>query len=187
MACEPRIMARLFSCRRALCTVLCDTMSFADRFRAHARQGMSFIVCGVLGAAIEFSILRVLVGQYGVSPLLSYIPSAGIPAFFVFIFNKFVTFRVHGGAARQSWRFVAVYSATFCFNYLLSSSLFLLGERLLPGSILLPALPAFTTVHIAYLAKAVAIGVTAIINYALSHAFIFRRPLVPDAGDIVPL
>lgn len=162
-------------------------MSFTDRFRAHARQGLSFIVCGALGAAIEFSILRVLVGQYGVSPLLSYIPSAGIPALFVFFFNKFVTFRVHGGAARQSWRFIAVYSATFCFNYALSSSLFLLGQYMLLRGFLTSFSLSLTVVHLAYLAKALAIGITAVINYVLSHAFIFRRPLVPDVGDIVPL
>lgn len=159
-------------------------LAIRRRLRSHARQGASFIACGLVGAAIEFTILRILVGHYGVSPFLAYLPSAGIPAAFVFLFNKFITFRAPGGAAQQSGRFVLVYTVTFFFNYALSSTLYFLGERWLLGTTILLF---FSAPRIAYLAKACAIGMTAVINYVLSHTFIFRRPLIPDAADVVVL
>ena len=164
---------------------LASMAALSPRSPSHARQGASFAVCGALGALIEFTILRILIGHYDISPVIAYIPSAAVPAVFVFFFNKFVTFGARGGAIGQSGRFIVVYASTFCFNYALSSTLFLFGSTVFAGLVLGPVV--LTTDRVAYLAKAAAIGVTAVINYLLSHLFIYKRPLVPEAATIVSL
>jgi putative flippase GtrA len=140
--------------------------------RLHATQGMKFITCGLIGATIEFSILKLLIGHYGISPFIVYIPSALIPAVFVFFFNKYITFRSIGRTASQTKRFLMVYVVAFCANYALSSFLYSVGSILFLGDEYLGVI--LTDARVAYLAKALAIGVTAVFNYALSHMFIFR-------------
>jgi len=154
-----------------------------ERFRLHASQGMKFITCGLLGAVIEFSILRVLIGSYQITPFIAYIPSALIPATFVFFFNKYVTFRAVGRTSSQTRRFILVYVVAFCTNYLLSSGLYSVGNTSFADDIVLGVL--LTSPRIAYLAKAMAIGITAVSNYFFSHYFIFRQePEVALEADL---
>lgn len=142
--------------------------------RLHCSQALRFITCGLLGAGMEFLILRVLVGHYGISPFAAYIPSALIPCIFVFYFNRYVTFRGGtGNTVRQTRRFLLVYSCAFTLNYCLSSLLYAWGVRLCNGAEIGPVV--LTIPRIAYGAKALAIGVTAVLNYWLSHSFIFRK------------
>jgi putative flippase GtrA len=145
----------------------------SERMRLHASQGMKFITCGLLGAVMEFSILKVLVGHYQVTPFIAYLPSALIPATFVFFFNKHVTFRASGRTAEQTKRFVMVYVVAFCTNYLLSSLLYSAGSSLVTGQVISGI--ELTDARVAYLAKAMAIGITAVFNYCFSHFFIFRK------------
>lgn len=143
---------------------------------------MKFSVCGLIGAAIEFSILYVLVKRLGVTPVVAYIFSGGIPAVFVFLFNRHVTFRVSDGSSRrQSKRFILIYASTFVLNYCLSSSFYLFGLHVvLPLPI--AHIEGLTPVSLAYVAKVLAIGITAIVNYSFSYFFIFRRePVPPEA------
>lgn len=144
-----------------------------DHVRLHASQGLKFIACGMIGAVMEFSILKILVGHYQVSPFVAYIPSALIPAVFVFFFNRHVTFRAEGRASHQSKRFLMVYIVAFCVNYFLSSFLYTLGSSYVAGQSFVGIL--LTDARVAYLAKALAIGTTAIFNYCFSHFFIFRK------------
>lgn len=144
-----------------------------EHFRLHVSQGMKFITCGLLGAVMEFSILWVLVGHYQITPFLAYLPSALIPVTFVFFFNKYVTFRAHGRTASQTRRFVVVYVVAFCTNYLLSSTLYSFGDAMFAGQVYMGI--ELTNPRIAYLAKAMAIGITAVFNYCFSHFFIFRK------------
>lgn len=123
---------------------------------------------------MEFSILKILVGHYEVSPFLAYIPSALVPAVFVFFFNRHVTFRSAGKASHQSKRFLMVYVVAFCANYFLSSFLYTVGSRYVVDQTFVRGI-VLTDARIAYLAKAMAIGVTAVFNYSLSHFFIFRK------------
>ncbi len=139
----------------------------------HVSQGAKFITCGLIGAAMEFSILKVLVGHYSVTPFLAYIPSALIPATFVFFFNKHVTFRAVGQTSAQTKRFVLVYVVSFAVNYLLSSALYSLGSSMFTDHVVIGI--TLTDSRIAYLAKALAIGITAVFNYCFSHFFIFRQ------------
>ncbi len=150
-----------------------------SHLRRHFKQGFRFAVCGVIGAAIEFFVLYVLVSRLALTPVIAYIFSGGIPAVFVFLFNRHVTFRVSDGSSkRQSKRFILVYVSTFALNYCLSSSFYLLGLH-----VLLP-LPiaqtyALTSLSVAYGAKVMAIAVTAVVNYSFSHLFIFKREPMP--------
>lgn len=138
------------------------------------KQVAKFSISGVLGAAIEFSVIYFLIGRLGWSAYVVYVPSALIPAFFVFFFNKHVTFGAkQGDTASQSGRFLMVYASTFCLNYVLSSSFYLLGDRIFLDSIFGGI--TITEVHIAYAAKVCAIGIVAVVNYVLSHTFIFKN------------
>ena len=124
-------------------------------------QGMKFIVAGLSGASIDFGVSGFLVEVFGVHPSVAYIPSGLAAVTFVFIFNKFVTFRSHGHAADQTLRFIVVYSIAFALNYLVALGLFWLGIHYM-------------------LAKAIAIGLIAFLNYVLSHGFIFRKSEAVD-------
>lgn len=148
------------------------------RLRLHIQQASKFIFCGLTGAAIEFSILKVIVGHYGVSPFVAFVPSSLIPATFVFFFNKYVTFRVGGETtSRQTKRFITVYATALVINYMLSSSFYALGMKTIFGGAALGI--ELNRVRVAYIAKAVAIGITAIYNYCFSHWFIFKKEEVP--------
>ncbi len=144
-----------------------------DHVRLHASQGMKFIMCGLIGATMEFSIIKVLVGTYHLSPYFVYLPSALIPATFVFFFNKNVTFKASGHTSAQTRRFLMVYIVAFIVNYILSSTFFTFGDQLLTGQAIVGVL--LTQQRIAYLAKALAIGVTSVFNYGFSHFFIFKK------------
>ncbi len=148
--------------------------------RLHLRQVTKFIVCGLLGATFEFSILYVLVGRYAMTPVIAYIFSGGLPSIFVFLFNRHVTFgATKGSSHRQTRRFLIVYTFTFFLNYVLSSALYLLGLHIvLP----LPIAQMYgaTPLDVTYAAKVIAIAITAVINYSFSHFFIFRS----DGGPI---
>ncbi|MDD5055192.1 MAG: GtrA family protein [Candidatus Peribacteraceae bacterium] len=154
------------------------------KLNQHLKQVAKFSVSGVLGAIIEFSVIYVLIGRLGWSAYVVYIPSALIPAFFVFFFNKYVTFGAsEGKTASQSGRFLLVYASTFCLNYLLSSSFYLAGDRLILDSVIGGI--AITEVHIAYGAKFCAIGIVAVVNYVLSHTFIFKNtPVEAEVAGI---
>ena len=133
---------------------------------------------------MEFLIIYVLVGLWHVTPVISYIFSGGIPAVFVFLFNRHVTFRVGSGSSKkQSRRFIIVYTLTFVLNYCLSSSFYLLGLHLI---LPLPVAAAYgiTPLDVTYVAKVGAIAITAVVNYTFSHLFIFRKEPVPMEAQL---
>jgi putative flippase GtrA len=147
----------------------------------HIKQIAKFSVSGVLGAVIEFTVIYLLVGRLGWSAYVVYIPSALIPAFFVFFFNKYVTFgATEGDTASQSGRFLMVYASTFCLNYVLSSSFYLAGDRVFLDTVIGGI--TLSEIHIAYAAKICAIGIVAVVNYILSHTFIFKN--VPVEAEV---
>ena len=156
----------------------------SPRVRLHVRQMSRFILCGLLGAVMEFTLIYVLVGRFLITPVVAYIFTGGIPSVFVFLFNRHVTFGAAGGSTqKQTKRFIAVYIMTFTLNYFLSTSLYLFGLH-----VVLPLLQddALTSLHITYAAKVIAIAVTAVLNYSFSHFFIFKGD-VSSADIPVPL
>jgi putative flippase GtrA len=87
--------------------------------------------------------------------------------------------------AHQTTRFIAVYGLAFMLNYGLSSGFYTLGFHAFMGSVVFGV--SIQRQHVAYLAKALAIGCTAVWNYFFSHYFIFRRHPVPIAADAAGL
>jgi len=147
-----------------------------DKARLHLSQAVKFITCGLIGAVMEFTIIGILVGTYHFSPYLVYIPSALIPATFVFLFNKNVTFKASGQTAAQTRRFLMVYVVAFIINYLLSSTFYTFGSVLLDGHTIMGMF--IDDQRLAFGAKALAIGMTAVFNYSFSHFFIFKKSAV---------
>ena len=130
-------------------------------FKTHLRQGIRFVISGLSGAAIELGTTALLVEFAGFPPPLAYFPAGLLSVTFVFFFNRTITFRAGDPRhlKKQTMRFVLVYSLAFAANYLFTVGLYSLGVQYL-------------------LAKVIAIGVIAIINYFLSHGFIFKKETV---------
>ncbi len=142
-------------------------------FQIHYRQIIRFVICGLLGAVMDFSVLYILTDWYSISPIIAYIFSSGIPSIFVFLFNKYITFGASDGNSNtQSKRFIIVYTLTFILNYLLSSLFYFLGLAYLVS--LHVGSYSITEVEVTYLARVIAIAITAVINYLSSHHFIFK-------------
>lgn len=126
------------------------------RLRRHADQIWRFLICGGTGFVLDMSSLALFVEVAGIDARIAVVLSSCIGALFVFLANKFFTFRNREPAGRQFLRFVVVYGVSIVFNALISNLLLWLGVQYL-------------------LAKMIAIGIGIIWNYALSHGFIFRR------------
>jgi dolichol-phosphate mannosyltransferase len=127
----------------------------SKNFYLHAVQASKFIVCGASGAAIDLGSLYLFVEKVGMNPNIAFVPSTMIAATFVFLFNKYITFGRHEHSfMRQLWRFLAVYTAALLLNVSLAIALHWMGLYYIG-------------------AKAIAIGIVAVMNYVLSHSFIF--------------
>ena len=121
----------------------------------HVSQGLRFMVCGGLGATVDFSLLYLLVQVLGLTPYLGYIGSTSVALVVVFFTNKYFTFRNREPRHREQFlRFLLVYGVGFLFNVGIASFLY------------------WSDVHY-MIAKAVAIAIVAFWNYALSHGFVF--------------
>lgn len=114
------------------------------------------MVCGGLGASVDFSLLFLLVQLLGVSPYIGYIGSTSVALVVVFFMNKYFTFRNHEHGREQFVKFLLVYGVGFLFNVGIASFLF------------------WSSLHY-MLAKVCAIALVAFWNYALSHGFVFKR------------
>jgi|GEM_PF-148853 len=127
----------------------------SKNFYLHAIQASKFILCGFCGAMIDLGSLYLFVEYGSFDPNIAFIPSTMVAAVFVFFFNKYVTFGRHEHSLmHQMWRFIVVYSVAFLLNVFLAIFFHWLGLYYI-------------------LAKALAIGLVAFWNYALSHSFIF--------------
>lgn len=124
--------------------------------RTHLSQGLRFAVCGGIGAAVDFSLLFLLVQVLGVTPYVGYVGSTSVALIVVFFTNKHFTFRNHERChGEQFLRFLLVYGIGFLFNIGIASFLYWSGLHYM-------------------LAKVCAIAVVAFWNYALSHGFVFK-------------
>lgn len=122
-----------------------------------APQIAKFVLSGGFGATIDLTSQWFFVDHLGINAFAGFVVSASMGALFVFVFNKFITFRSHSEpVAKQLTKFAAVYVPAIGLNFLLSSGFYWLG---LPHK----------------LAKAFAIGIGAVINYVFSAAFIFKK------------
>ncbi len=118
-------------------------------------------MCGGTGFVLDLSSLALLVESLHVDPRIAVILSSCVGAGFVFLANKFFTFKNREPAGRQFLRFALVYGLSIVLNALLSNALLWMGVQYL-------------------LAKIIAIGFGTIWNYLFSHAFIFRKIVGKD-------
>lgn len=123
---------------------------------------MKFVVCGGLGAVIDFSTLHILVAYAGWPERYALIVSTGLAMTFVFFSNRLFTFRVRGkGVKTQAAKFFSVYMVAASLNYALSIGLIYMGLHYL-------------------LAKALAIGTLMFFNFFLLRGFVFRVAHIPE-------
>ncbi len=133
-----------------------QTLGIRRRVRSHSAQFGRFLLCGGTGFVVDLSSLIVMVERLSIDPRIAVLLSSCAGALFVFIANKFFTFRNRDPAARQFARFALVYGMSIVMNALISNALLWLG-----------------IVYI--LAKMIAIGIGILWNYSWSHLFIFRK------------
>lgn len=141
--------------------------------RKHASQLWRFGMCGGIGTTLDLIVVTILIRR-GISPYVAYVPSTIVGASFVFVVNKFFTFRnrTHR-VGQQVMKFILVYGAAFGLNLAFSwSLLWIFTNFFFPQEMLYLA---------AMSARIGAIGIGAIWNYSLSHGFIFKEGEVDAA------
>lgn len=127
------------------------------RLQRHTPQILKFCVTGGLGAVVDLGTLRLLVEYGHLTPQLGSVFSTLLAVIVVFLGNKYFTFGDRStGFLKQMSKFAVVYVFAYTLNQAITLSLLWLGVYYL-------------------MAKAVAIGIGAVINYVLSHSFIFRK------------
>jgi putative flippase GtrA len=124
-------------------------------FTLHLTQGAKFAVCGVIGMMVDLGTLGLLVESFGISRYYASFISTGIAICFVFLGNKYLTFKSGGGNTKgELLRFLLVYCIAFFLNGSITSALIYVGVY-----------------YIA--AKIIAIAIGALWNYVLLHFFVF--------------
>lgn len=128
-----------------------------ESLRRHLPQIIKFCVSGGLGACIDLGTSSILHTQFGVAVPVAYICSTLLSVTFVFFVNKYITFRMGGHKmGNQLTKFAVVYAAAIILNFAISTGLYSMGVEF-------------------RIAKAIAIGIGAVINYVLSHSFVFKK------------
>jgi len=122
---------------------------------------VKFGITGGIAAMIDLGGLQIMVRYLSVPEEAAVVLSSLISVIFVFVFNKFFTFRDKSSRyASQIIKFALVYGFAIVLNGFISNIFLWLGFHYL-------------------IAKIFAIGIGAIINFVLSHVFVFRQPPVP--------
>lgn len=137
--------------------------------RKHGVQFLRFAVCGLIGTTLDVTTLGILVRYADLSGYVGSVLSSLVGASFVFVANKFFTFRDHSKrVGNQIFKFALVYGIAIGLNVMLSwGFLWVLEHQILGDAYHLES---------SLLAKVGAIGVVALWNYTLSHGFIFKQP-----------
>ncbi len=131
-------------------------------FSRHSSQIVKFCVTGGLGALVDLGTLRLLVEYGHMTPQTGSILSTLLAVIVVFLGNKYFTFQDKStGVVKQLGKFAIVYVFAYTLNQGITLTLLAFGVYYL-------------------MAKAVAIGIGAVINYLLSHGFIFRKAHTPE-------
>lgn len=133
------------------------TLAFLRRYPI-LKKLVKFAMTGGVAAVIDLVGLQVMVRYLFVPAEVAVILSSLISVIFVFIFNKFFTFRDKSSKyASQILKFALVYGFAIVLNGFVSNIFLLLGFHYL-------------------IAKFIAIAIGAVINFLLSHFFVFRQP-----------
>lgn len=130
--------------------------------QSHLSKILKFVIGGGIGATLDLSSQWVSVELLAVPAHLAFVLSASLGALTVFVFNKFITFKSHESVGSQFLKFVIVYVPAIGLNFILSSFFYWLGAS-----------------H--EIAKVLAIGIGAVLNYVLSNWFIFKKKKMEEA------
>lgn len=123
----------------------------------HFRQFIFFGIFGAAGAILDISLLYSYVEIIKINTQLSFFLSSLTTMLFIFFANKYITFKRHNNhIAKQATRFFMVYIAATALNGILSTILLSMGLQYL-------------------ISKLLAIICIAVMNYCLSHYFIFKQ------------
>jgi len=137
-----------------------------QRIRTHASQLWKFVICGGIGFTLDLLSLALFVEQLNINENIALILSSFVGATFVFIANKFFTFRNREKSyGSQALKFFIVYGVSIMANAAVSNVLLWFGLHYL-------------------LAKIIAVGIGALWNYALSHGFIFKKKEQVDVAIV---
>ena len=133
------------------------TSSLKSFLRSHFSQGIRFVLVGGIGSTIDLGTLRLMVAYGGFSEHIAQVISTLLAVTFVFLANKFFTFKSRKSeVAGEAVRFAFVYGIAIVVNIATTSLLIWSGIHYL-------------------LAKMMAIGIGVIWNYLMSHYFVFRH------------
>lgn len=127
-------------------------------------QASKFVISGSAGYLLDLWLVWTLVEVGKASVMVSYIASSTVVLVFLFVTNKYWTFKNRDRNYRmQISLFLAVYLTAILLNFLIAYGLFISGIWYL-------------------LSRAIATIVTAIWNYWWSHLAIFR-PIYASSND----
>lgn len=132
------------------------TLAFLRRYPL-LKKIVKFCITGGIAAVIDLGGATVMVEYLAVPEEVAVVVSPLISVIFVFFSNKFFTFRDGSrGYAKQITKFALVYGFAIVLNGFVSNIFLWLGFHYL-------------------VAKVFAIGIGAVINFVLSHLFVFNR------------
>ncbi len=139
------------------------TLKFLRRYPL-LKKIVKFGITGGIAAVIDLGGLQIMVRYLSVPEEAAVVLSSLVSVIFVFFFNKFFTFRDGStGYAKQITKFALVYGFAIVLNGIVSNFFLWMGFHYL-------------------IAKVFAIGIGAIINFVLSHLFVFTKQ-----KDILPV
>lgn len=129
----------------------------SPRLAKHAEQTFKFALTGGTATLIDMGTLIVLVELFHADTFIAIYPAKIFAIMYVFFMNKYFTFRRPDGSfVHQMIKFLVVYGVAFALNVATYSMLTNLGVQYILSNLL-------------------AIGFTAVLNYALLHFFVFHR------------
>lgn len=121
------------------------------------KKVVKFGITGGIAAMIDLGGLQIMVRYLSVPEEAAVVLSSLISVIFVFVFNKFFTFRdASTRYARQITKFALVYGFAIVLNGFVSNIFLWLGFHYL-------------------VAKIIAIAIGAVINFVLSQSFVFTH------------
>lgn len=139
------------------------TLAFLRRYPL-LKKMVKFAMTGGVAAVIDLGGLQVMVRYMSVPEEIAVVLSSLVSVIFVFVFNKFFTFRdTSRKYTSQIVKFALVYGFAIVLNGFVSNIFLWAGFHYL-------------------IAKVFAIAIGAVINFLLSHFFVFRQ-----AEDPVPV
>lgn len=133
-------------------------------WQKHGSKFLRFVVCGGVGACIDFGTLTLLVHFLQWPEKYALLVSTGLAMIFVFFANRLFTFKAVGNTGNQAAKFLIVYAIAAILNYTLSLTFIYLGIHYL-------------------VSKALAIGCIMFFNYFSLNGFVFKQ--MPGVSDEV--